>query len=265
MTKKQFFLLFLGILPLACLHAQTISLLKTFDVAGAKQAVAVDRQYFYVINNDAVSKYRKETGKLTAEWHDGQHILKHMNSGVVLNNKLYCAHSNYPDCPMASSIEVFDTRTLQPVETHSFGIQFGSATWIDYYQGSWWVCFAHYTGKGSCEGKDNSWTQLIQFDTAWHPVAGWIFPGELIARFNGRSNSGGAWGDDGKLYVTGHDAKELYVLSLPERASTLKMERILPMEAEGQGIAFDRSIKDKTIIYGIKRAADQVVIMELAR
>lgn len=243
--------------------AQSTQLLKTFEVEQAKQAVAVDNDFFYVINNRAISKYAKETGLFVATWNDEEKILKHMNSGIVINNKLYCAHSNYPDCPMASSIEIFDTKTLNHIGNHSLGIQYGSATWIDFYQKSWWICYANYTGRGGCESKDNSWTVLVQYDTNWRSIASWILPPELIERFNGRSNSGGCWSKDGKLYLTGHDAAELYVMSLPTRGFTLKLEKIIPMEAQGQGFAFDQSITDKTVIYGIKRSEKQIVVMKI--
>ena len=49
---------------------------------------------------------------------------------------------------MVSSIEVFETATLEHVESHSFGIFGGSATWVDRADGHWWVAFAHYAGFG---------------------------------------------------------------------------------------------------------------------
>jgi hypothetical protein len=46
---------------------------------------------------------------------------------------------------MASSVEVFDARTLQHLESHSFGVDRGSLTWIDRApDGSWWAGFANY-------------------------------------------------------------------------------------------------------------------------
>src|SRR5688500_10982329 len=122
---------------------------RRFEVSQAKQAVAVDKDYFYVINNSSISKHRKNDGKLMASWDGTQEgMLTHLNSGMVIEGKLYCAHSNYPEEPMASSVEVFDTQTLEHIDNHSFGIMTGSATWIDHYQGYWWIGFAHYTGKG---------------------------------------------------------------------------------------------------------------------
>lgn len=58
-----------------------------------------------------------------------------------MDDKLYASASNWPQWPMASSIEVFNADTLKHLATHSFGIQLGSFTWLDRWNGSW--C-AHY-------------------------------------------------------------------------------------------------------------------------
>jgi ribose 5-phosphate isomerase B len=41
------------------------------------------------------------------------------NAGTVRDGSLYCAHSNFPRVPMASSVEIFDTGTMKHVGTHS--------------------------------------------------------------------------------------------------------------------------------------------------
>jgi len=243
--------------------AQQASVVKTYPIEEAKQAVAADSLFFYVINNQSVSKYEKSSGQLVSSWNEDEGIIRHLNSGNIIGGKLYCAHSNYPDSPMAGSIEIFDPKTMEHTGNHSFGIDIGSATWIDFYNDCWWVGFAHYTGRGSSEGKTNSWTQVVRFDRQWRRTGAWIFPPEVIAKFGDRSNSGGFWGKDGLLYCTGHDARELYVFSLPDKGFTLKLEKIIPVESEGQGIAWDKSVRDKFIIYGIRRSASQVVVMEI--
>jgi len=45
---------------------QKADMIKKFEVTEAKQAVAVDRNYFYVINNSTITKHNKEDGTLTA-------------------------------------------------------------------------------------------------------------------------------------------------------------------------------------------------------
>lgn len=43
----------------------------------------------------------------------------------------------------------------------------------------------------------------------------WIFL--VIATWGDSSCSGGDWGDEGLLYVTGHDAAQFHVLRLPQQ------------------------------------------------
>src|SRR5699024_554558 len=123
--------------------AQVDSLL-SFSASAARQAVAVDNEYFYAIDNRTIEKYDKSSGQLVQVWTDTSGFIQHLNSGVIYDGKLYCAHSNYPKLPMKSSIEIFDVRNLEHIGSHSFGIDVGSATWLDIYEGHWYVAFAHY-------------------------------------------------------------------------------------------------------------------------
>lgn len=228
------------------------------------QGVAVDKNFFYAINNVTISKYRKSDGGTVGNW-DGSRegIIKHLNSGVVIKNKLYCANSNFPDTPMASSIEIFDTRTMKHIGNHSFGIFAGSATWIDRQDGYWWVVFANYNGKHSFEGRDNRWTKLVKFNDDWSEVGSWIFPREVLDAFTPNSNSGGNWGKDGNLYLTGHDKKEIYIMKLPEIGYTLQLIKKIPVTNPGQAIAIDRSEKNSIVFYAVNRAENAVVVEEI--
>ncbi len=236
--------------------------IRRFTAIEARQAVAVDGRYFYAIGNRSIGKYDKHSGQRVGTWEgprDGPIV--HLNSGVVLDGLLYCAHSNFPGLPMVSSIEIFQTETLEHVGSHSFGMVGGSATWIDRRDGYWWVAFAHYAGRGGEPGKGPEWTTLLKFDQQWHRVGGYNFPPKLVEQFAGMSNAGGAWGEDGRLYATGHDRGEVYVLSLPEAGSVLVLEDILPVTTEGQGIAWDRS--EPGSLYTILRSSREVVVYRL--
>lgn len=229
-----------------------------FSASEANQAVAVDEQYVYAIDNHSIGKYDKASGKRVDGWEgtEGSSI-HHLNSGVVVDDTLYCAHSNFPDVPMVSSIEMWDVDTMKHVGSHSFGIYEGSATWVDRHEGDWWVVFAHYEGEGGVSGKGPEWTTLVQFDETWRPKGGWAFPSEVIDQFRPYSNSGGAWGPDGRLYVTGHDATEVYLLERPNAGGTLRFVNTLDFPGEGQGIAWDPS--EPGVLYGIRRTDRQVV------
>ena len=74
--------------------------LKRYEAPEARQAIAVDSDCFYAIGNSSVAKYSKESGARIAGWEclEGKPLI-HLNSGVVLDGRLYCAHSNYPAFP----------------------------------------------------------------------------------------------------------------------------------------------------------------------
>jgi hypothetical protein len=253
-----YLLLLLGYSP--AIQAQKATELKRFQLSQVQQGVAVDPTHFYVINNHSITKHRKKDGIQVGSWQDTTGLLKHMNSGVVLDRKLYCTHSNYPDVPMASSIEIFDTSTLRHIGTHSFGLFPGSVTWADFHQGHWWVAFANYSNKASAEGRDNRWTTLVKYDKNWQQREAWAFPANVLLAFSPYSTSGGTWGPDGLMYCTGHDKQELYVLKLPERGHTLHYVKTIPTVSEGQAFAIDRSIKNKLVLYGITRNDNYVIV-----
>jgi len=236
--------------------------LRRFDAPAARQGVAVGASHFYAIGNRVITKHDARSGRQVDEWKgsEGGPVI-HLNSGVVLDGKLYCAHSNYPAVPMASSIEIFDAGTLEHRGSRSLGIAAGSATWIDRRDDRWWVAFAHYAGRGGEPGKGPEWTTLVAFDEGWRRIAAYTYPPELVARFAGRSNSGGTWGGDGLLYLTGHDAPEVYVLRLPRSGSVLELVEILPAPIAGQGIAWDRS--EPGVLYGIVRRDGRVIVSRL--
>jgi hypothetical protein len=157
---------------------------------------------------------------------------------------------------------------MQPIATHSFGIRLGSLTWAVRHRGFWWACFANYNDKGTTPGFDQRWTYFGQFDDAWQMRQSWLFPPSVVATWGQSSSSGGDWGDDGYLYVTGHDAPELYVLRLPRQGVALEHVTTIAVPFEGQGWAWDRSVRGQRVIYGISRQRQEIVaarIPELSR
>ena len=233
-------------------------LLQRFQIKEARQAVAVDADAFYAVDNTAIAKYDKKTGTLIAKWDGEKDGAIHLDSAAVVDGKLYAAHSNYPAWPMVSSIEVWDAASLKHIESHSLGIERGSLTWLDRdAKGVWWGAFANYNrvfDKSPIAYGNKYNTQLVRFDADWRVAEAWVFPDALVEKFDDMSNSGGSWGPDGKLYVTGHDNPELYVMELPAFGATLKWVGTIPAEIGGQGFAFDHS--QPGVIYGIIRKKD---------
>ena len=233
-----------------------------FSAEEAHQGVAVDEHFVYAIGSRSIGKYDKITGKAVAQWEGpkGGPII-HLDSGMVREGRLYCAHSNYPGIPMTSSVEIWDTDTLELVGSHSFGIAWGSLTWLDWHDGHWWAVFANYDKLSPPLNTHKGWTTLVRFDEHWNFRQAWVFPEKVVDWFDHMSNSGGSWGPDGNLYITGHDKGEAAVMSLPKAGSILELIELLPLPIEGQGIAWDRS--EPGVIYGIRRKSKTVVALRL--
>ncbi len=231
--------------------------LKRFAADEARQGVAVDAEFFYAITNEAIGKYRKTTGEKVGEWKDAKDgRIKHLNAGVVLDGRLYCAHSNYPTVPMESSVEIWDTKTMQHLETIDLTRIDGSLTWVDQRDGAWFACFAHYA-----KTSDPAKTHVVQFDLKWQQLADWKFPAEMVAQFGKNSSSGGSFGPGGNLYITGHDAQELYVLGAPKEGQPLAWVASIPISAHGQAFAWDR--QEKSLLYSIERKTHEVIVSQV--
>ncbi len=229
-------------------------LLKTFPVK-ASQGVAIDGKHFYAISNTRITKHSKETGAQVAVWEANfkdatQAHFKHMNSGTMIDGKLYCAHSRFPIAPNDNTVEIFsiDGDSLKHESTIHLPAEHGSLTWIDKRNdGSWWMCYAVY-GK-----TDNQKTKLVKYDYEngkFTEKQNWFFPKEVVATWGIMSCSGGSWGPDGNLYVTAHDGAEVYVLEM-DSTDVLRHLRTKPVAGIfGQAIAWDRST-EKPSLWGI--------------
>jgi hypothetical protein len=237
-------------------------LLRTYDAFDANQGVAVDRSHFYAVDNTSITKHSRETGAPLLQFAgaDGGPLI-HLDSGVVHRGRLYAAHSNYNESPMESSVEVFDARTFEHVDSHSFGIDRGSLTWIDRApDGSWWAGFANYDRvfEGEVYG-DTDNTQVVKMDDRFEVVEAFTIPTEILDRFRPMSNSGGSWGPDGRLWLTGHDLGEAYVMEPPRAGSELRWIATVRLPGvEGQGIAWDLGGQRPTL-WAIKRSTKQVL------
>ncbi|MCA1440412.1 cycloisomerase [Ensifer sp. IC4062] len=230
-------------------------LVRELAVPEATQGIGVDADHFYAVDNRIIAKYDKASGERVAVF-EGQKDgpIKHLNSAVVVDGEIYAAHSNFPEWPGANSVEVFDAATMQHVKTHALHIDRGFLTWLDYHDGSWWGAFANYKrflDRSPLAHQNKDKAQVVRFGDDWRVAETWVLPDEVLDKFGDMSNSGGSWGPDGRLYLTGHDAAEAYVMERPEAGSVLKWVATVPLKNTGQGIAWDRSTPD--VLYGISR------------
>jgi acyl transferase domain-containing protein len=230
-----------------------------FPAAEAHQGVAVDATHFYAITNTAIGKYMKATGEKVGGWqaHPDSHF-KHLNAGLILDGKLWCAHSNYPAMPMQSSVEIWDPATMQHLLSIDLSHIDGSLTWVDRRGGVWFACFAQYAKTG-----DPAQTRIVTFDADWKRRDTFRFPPEAIVKFGKNSSSGGSFGPGDFLFITGHDAQELYLLTPPTAGEAFAWHGALAITAHGQAFAWDRS--DPGTLYSIDRKSREVIVSRLTR
>jgi hypothetical protein len=165
-----------------------------FTVPEANQGVGVDARHFYAVDNYIIGKYDKKTGKLLKKWQGAKSgPIVHLDSAMLMDGKLYAAHSNYPEWPMTSSLEIFDAETMEHIGTHSFGIQWGSLTWVDWHDSHWWMTFANYDrlfGPGKTPYGHKANTVMVKFTKDFRPLQSWTLPKAILDRFEDMSNSG---------------------------------------------------------------------------
>jgi len=241
-------------------------LLRTYDAFDANQGVGVDRSHFYAVDNTSITRHSRETGAPgcssraptagpSSTWTAARWAVAGCTRRTPITN----------ESPMESSVEVFDARTMKHVDTHSFGIDRGSLTWIDRApDGYWWAAFANYDRvfDGEVYGETNN-TQVVKMNDGFEVIEGYTIPPEILDRFRPMSNSGGSWGPDGRLWITGHDLGEAYVMEPPRAGSELRWIATVSLPGvEGQGIAWDLNGPRPTL-WAIKRSTKQVLQFEV--
>lgn len=233
----------------------------SFPAEDATQGIAADGSYVYAISNNSITKFTHQGDSLTTWKEEDKSLIRHFDGGIIIDGLLYCSHSNFPEVPMASSIEVFNPEDLSHVRTISFGLEYGSCTWIVRGNACWYACFAHYDRSGWTAGgepnHDASWTQIVQFDNEFRRLQGWILPRELVDQLRPNSLSGCLF-VDGKFLCTGHDAKKLFVLEFPPYGMRLRWSGSIDIPFKGQGIAMDPDGN----LWGIDRKSHKVIKAE---
>lgn len=242
--------------PVQRLQAEEIA---RYPALEAGQGAAADADHVYAIVNTAIGQYRKADGSFVQRFaspRDGS--VRHMNSCYAEAGRLYCANSNFPGIPMASSIEIFDTATLNHVDTYSLGMQEeGSLTWFERIDGGWMAGYAHYDESGGLPYKNHRYAAIVRYDPDWRRIGGWIIPDSVLSRMQPHAASGGGLGPDGLLYLTGHDRPEMYVIAAPAMGPTLTHIATIAIDVEGQAFAWDKSSSER-VVYGISRPHREV-------
>lgn len=246
-----------AILSLLAVLAPQAAPVQRIPAAEAHQGVAAGVRYVYAISNAEIGKYDKRTGQRVLHWQGDPEHFRHMNSCAVAGNELVCAASNYPGVPHESMVERFDAETLRHLGTTPLPGFSGSLTVFMRHNGHWWAVFANYDGRGGVAGRDHRATFMVELDDAMREVRRYSFPEAVLERFAPRSCSGGAWGADGLLYVTGHDRAELYALRVPEGGGEMQLVATYPIPTNGQAIDWDPAIEGQ--LWSIERG-DTVMV-----
>lgn len=232
---------------------------RRIPAAEARQGVAVRGDRLFAVNNSQIGEYDRRTGAKIAVWAGDRRRFPHINSCTAAGKALVCASSNFPATPMASTVEIFDVAPLRHRRTIRPAGQAGSLTWVDRRQGFWWAAFANYDGLGGAPDRDHRATVLAKYDAFWRPRGVYRFPPDLLDRFKPNSASGGVFGGDGLLYVTGHDRPEIYALRLPKTGHVLEHVATFRAPIQGQAIAWGGG----RTFYGISRAQAEIIEMRL--
>lgn len=241
----------------------TARTLRVYQAPEADQGVAADARFFYAVDNAVIAKYDLATGEAVGRWSGPPGgLVRHLNSCMGIAERLWCANSNYPNTPMGSSVEIFDTATLEPADSHSLGMMDeGSLTWFDRYRGGWIAAFAHYDGNGGLAFKNHQFSSVVAFDSEWRRTGGWLFPATVLERMAPYASSGGAIGPDGWLYLLGHDRPEMYVVGLPKMGPALVHVATIALEAEGQ--AFSWAQDGRRVVFTVDRRKGLVRSIEV--
>ena len=237
--------------------------LRRLPAAEAHQGAAADRRSVFAIADSTIARYDQRTGRRLAVWRGDPVKFPHVNSCALYGKALVCAGSNYPSVPMTSQLLWFDPGTLKLRRVRALVDGPGSLTWFDWHDGSWWAGFANYDGRGGAPGRDHRATMLVRYSADFVEQARWRFPDVVLDRFAPRSSSGGAWGDDGLLYVTGHDRPELYALRVPSRGGTLELVATIETPTGGQAIGWQPGAARH--LWSIDRAGGVLVLSRIPR
>jgi hypothetical protein len=178
----------------------------------------------------------------------------HLNSAVLMEGKVVCAHSNFPKLPEEGDLRVLDPATMELKIFHRFENPPGSVTWALKREGGWWCHFAHY-------GLEKQKSVLVRYTLDWQETGRWNYPAELVKDWGAMSLSGAVWQGD-VLLATGHDKKVIYRLKVPASGPTMQWLGTLPSPFPGQGIAVD--LKTGGLV-GIDRAKKSVIFAELKK
>lgn len=223
---------------------------KTYKVGkeGTIKGVVTSGKYFYVIKNNAIEKYRKYDGTMEKSI---KTPYEHLSGGVIYDELLYVTFNP----PGKKNKVITFTLDLDYMGTIPLEHE-GSLTWIDNYNGSWYGVLAHFE-------KNVNKTRLVKFKNgSWDIERTWYFPTKVYTLVYPYSIIGGQFNrHSGKLFVTGQDKKEIYMINVnedDELSDKLKLSDVISVPFSGQGVSWDSNY-----LYGTNSKLHEVVVVKL--
>ena len=230
-----------------------------FPAPEARQGVTAGSRFVYAIDNNTIAKYDPATGKRAARWKGNPRRFKHLNSCTLVERTLVCAGSNYPDLPMASSVETLTPDASAPRHAQPWrGARVSTLGRLA--RGKLVGLLRQLRRQGRRAGPRPPPDDDRALFTGLRRAAGVAVSQEVLRRMAPRSSSGGAWNADGLLYVTGHDAAEMYAERSARAGSwcpALELVAIVPTVTAGQAIDWDP--EQPRTLWSIDRKASQIV------
>ncbi len=230
------------------------------------RGVAVDAKHFYAVSNSTIAKYDKRSGERVGRRGKATRTtFPHINSCTVIKVETvrsWCARTRTSRRCRSGAVSSSSIRRhfVTCAASRSARVVARSPGSSD-ATAPGGPLFANYDGKGGEAPRDHRHTVLIRFDDEWRQTQSWSFPASVLERFVPMSSSGGGWGPDGRLYVTGHDHPELYILELPEAGAVLEHVGTISRTDRRPAIDWDESAPGE--LYGISRSGREIVRMKI--
>lgn len=266
---------------------RSFNLIRSYtNIENAVQGVIIDNNFFYPINKQTISKYNIKTGKNELSKSFSNHPrINTLHSGISVSDKLFVCNQKING---RNTIEVFNKNLEQEYFINVSG-DTGKLVWIDYYKKYWWGCFAHsdkniqntivvefYTSaeaigadslitretrefdKESKDPLNSSKTRELDVEKPpphWHIRNRWYLPYKAKKSLFPYSCSGGSFGRDGLLYLTGQFQNKLYVMGFHETSPMMTLNHIKETSLYGGGIDWNRRFQ---ILAGINSETSTV-------
>lgn len=238
------------------------------------QGTFVDNEHIYVIYTKSFIQLDKKGNKVKEVDLSDRKDIQNLQNGIAVGNIFIVNNSKNKN-----TIEVFD-KNLNFSYTIKITGGLGNLIWIDYFQGKWWGCFAHYkkdtqytvvvefytginvTGADSMITRESSELNKRDLDTEYVPNWGirnrWYFSFKIYNKLTPYSLSGGSFRSDGKLCISDYN-KRIYMVDFYPTSFVMQLDYIQLNTTPIIGISWDRK---NDMLYTINPIENNLIIYD---